>query len=57
MMFAFNQTPHIEKQIVEHVIASFTTNVVLGASYKFVGPQNGPTPREHVKQRFSNCYK
>ncbi len=56
-MFAFNQTPHIEKQIVEHVIASFTTNVVLGASYKFVGPQNGPTPREHVKQRFSNCYK
>jgi hypothetical protein len=56
-MFALNQTPHIEKQIVEHVIASFTTNIVLGASCKFVGHQNGPTLYEHVKQGFSSCSK
>jgi small basic protein len=52
MMFAINQTPHIEKQIVEHVIASFISNIVLEASCKFVGPQNGLTLREHAKQGF-----
>jgi hypothetical protein len=52
MMFALNQTPHIKKQIVEHVIASFTTNIVLGASCKFVRLQNGPIPCEHDKQGF-----
>jgi hypothetical protein len=46
----FDHTPHIKKQIVEHVVASRATNIVLGANYRFVKPQNDPTFHEHVIQ-------
>jgi hypothetical protein len=39
---------HTKKQTVELVVASLTTNIMLGIKYSFVKTQNGPTPHEHV---------
>jgi hypothetical protein len=51
MMPALDHTSHTDKlQIVELVVASHTTNIVPGANYKFIEPQNGPTPHEHAIQ-------
>ncbi len=50
MMPILDQTPHIEKQIVELIVASHTTNTMHGANYRCVEPQNGPTLHEHVIQ-------
>jgi len=36
------------KQIVEPIDASLTINIVLILSYKYVGPQNGPTLQKHL---------
>jgi len=41
-MFTFNRTSHTEKQTIEPIITSPTTNIV--------GPQNGLTFHEHVTQ-------
>jgi hypothetical protein len=46
----FGHTPYTEKQNVELAIASLITSIVFRINYKFVGPQNGPTPFEHTKQ-------
>jgi len=42
-MFTFAHTPHTKTQIVELVVASLATNIVLGVYYKSDGPQNGLT--------------
>jgi hypothetical protein len=39
-MFTFSRTSHTEKQTIEPIITSPTTNIV--------GPQNGLTFHEHV---------
>jgi len=46
----FDHTPHVKKQIVELVIAFHATNIVLGANYRSIKPQNGPIFHEHVIQ-------
>jgi hypothetical protein len=48
----FGHTPYTEKQNVELAIASLTINIVFKINYKFVGPQNGLTSLEHMKQGF-----
>jgi len=50
MMPVINHTAHTKKQTTEFVIASHATSIVLGANYRFVGPQNGPSLHEHVVQ-------
>jgi hypothetical protein len=45
-----DHTPHVKKKIVELVIASHATNIVLGANCRSVKPQNGPILYEHVVQ-------
>ncbi len=50
MMPILDHTPYIEKQIIEHVVASHAINIVPKANCKFVKPQNGPTIHEHVIQ-------
>jgi hypothetical protein len=50
MMLVLNHTPHIKKQIVKLVVASHTTNIVLGAICMCIKPQNGPIPQEHAIQ-------
>jgi hypothetical protein len=42
-----DHTPHVKKQIVELVIASHATNIVLGTNCRSVKPQNGPILYEH----------
>jgi hypothetical protein len=48
MMFEFNHTPYTKKKRVE--LTFFTINIVFGANFKFVEPQNDPTFGEHVGQ-------
>jgi hypothetical protein len=50
MMPILNQTPYIEKQIVEPILASHPTNIVPRANYSSIKPQNGLTLLEHVVQ-------
>ncbi len=50
MIPVLDHTPHIEKQTTELVVASHATNIVLGANYRSIGPQNGPTSLEHGVQ-------
>jgi hypothetical protein len=50
MMHKFGHTPYIDKQIVEFVVASLTTNIVFGAIYVYIRSQNDLTPHEHVIQ-------
>ncbi len=45
-----NCTTHIEKQNVEHVVVSLTTNIMFEASYKSIDSQNHPTFHEHAIQ-------
>jgi hypothetical protein len=44
MMLVFDHTPHIKKQIIELIVASHATNTMHGTNYRFIGPQNDPTP-------------
>jgi len=37
-----------EKQTTKLVVASHATNIMLGANYWSIEPQNGPTPHEHA---------
>jgi hypothetical protein len=50
MMPTLGHTPHTNKQIVEHVIASHTINIVPITNYRFIKPQNNPTLYEHATQ-------
>jgi hypothetical protein len=50
MMHVLDHAPYTEKQIVEHEVASHATNIVPGATYRSVEPQNDPTPHEIVIQ-------
>jgi hypothetical protein len=50
MTFAFDHTPHINKQIVKLIVAFIAIINVLGENCKFVEAQNGPTFHEHVIQ-------
>jgi hypothetical protein len=43
---------HTNKQIVEHVVASHTINIVPITNYRYVKPQNHPTLHEHATQGF-----
>jgi hypothetical protein len=51
-MFKFGHTPYIEKQIVEHGIACFITNIVFRTSCMSIEPQNVPNLHEHASQGF-----
>jgi hypothetical protein len=47
---SYSITHHIpRKQIVELAIASLATSTMSRKNYKFVEPQNGPTPCEHTE--------
>jgi hypothetical protein len=46
-----SHTIHLD-QIVELIVASLATNIVSGANYMSVRPQNGPTFHEHASQGF-----
>jgi hypothetical protein len=41
-------TPHINKQIVEPVVTSLSTSIMVRPSYKFIKPQNDLTLCEHT---------
>jgi len=49
-MPTLGHTPHTNKQIIEHVIASHTSNIVPITNYRSVKPQNDPTFYEHATQ-------
>jgi hypothetical protein len=49
MTLALNYTSHLKKTI-ELIFTSLATNIMPKTSYRFIEPQNAPTPCEHVVQ-------
>jgi hypothetical protein len=47
---------HTPKQIAILAIVSLTTNIVFGANYMSVGPQNGPNSSWACFKRLSHCF-
>jgi len=50
MMHVLDHTPYTKKQVVEPIVASHTTTTMPRTNSRFIRPQNGPTPHEHVVQ-------